>query len=212
MSVIALGRDYPSIFTAPVIRAVDTGIFALSYFTHCMACGFCNDQCCDHGVDIDLANMERLRSLGPAFEKFVDAPQGEWFAPQIVEDREFPSGRHGRTSAAGGKCVFAERGGRGCRIHAYCLENGLDYHLYKPMVSILFPLTFEHGVLVPSGEAADGSLVCSGDGPSLYEGVRGELTHFFGDELVGALDALSEQAMSPQRAGDPPAIGARARR
>jgi hypothetical protein len=61
------------------------------------------------------------------------------------------------------------------------------------MVSILFPLTFERGVLVPSPEAVDGSLICSGDGPSLYDGVRGELAHFFGEELVAALDTLGER-------------------
>jgi len=193
MSVVALGRDYPSIFAAPVIRAVDSDIFALRYFTHCMECGFCNDQCCNYGVDIDLANMERLRGLGSAFEAFAGAPQAEWFAPEIVEDREFPSGRHGRNRAVDGKCVFAARQGRGCKIHAYCLEQSLDYHLYKPMVSILFPLTFERGVLVPSPEAVDGSLICSGDGPSLYDGVRGELAHFFGEELVAALDTLGER-------------------
>ena len=193
MSVIALGRDYPSIFSAPVIRAVDSDIFALRYFTRCMECGFCNDQCCNYGVDIDLANMERLRGLGPAFEAFAGTPQTEWFAPDIVEDREFPSGRHGRTHAVDGKCVFAGRKGRGCKIHAYGLENALDYHLYKPMVSILFPLTFEHGVLVPSSEVVDGSLICSGDGPSLYDGVRGELAHFFGEELVAALDMIGER-------------------
>ena len=208
MTAIALGRDYPSIFGAPIIRAVDTDIFALRYFTHCMSCSFCNDQCCNHGVDIDAANMERLRSLGPAFEEFVNVPPAEWFAPGITEDGEFPSGRHGRTRVAGGKCVFAERRGRGCHIHAYCLANGLDYHLYKPMVSILFPLTFEHGVLVASTEATDGSLICSGEGPSLYQGARGELAHFFGEELVTALDALTSSARSEVR----PSAGARARR
>ena len=212
MSVIALGRDYPSIFAAPVIRAVDGGVFALRYFTHCMECGFCNDQCCNYGVDIDLANMERLRALGPSFEAFAGTPQSEWFAAGVVEDREFPSGRHGRTRAVDGKCIFAGRQGRGCKIHAYCMEKSLDYHLYKPMVSILFPLTFEDGVLVPSPEAVDGSLICSGDGPSLYDGVRGELAHFFGRELDAALDKLRDRVTSPPRADVRHAGGARARR
>ena len=176
-----------------------------------MACGFCNDQCCDYGVDIDFANMERLRALGPAFEAFAGVPQAEWFAPRDRRGREFPSGAHGRTRAADGKCVFAGRQGRGCKIHAYCLENGLDYHLYKPMVSILFPLTFEHGVLVPSAEAADGSLICAGDGPSLYEGVRGELAYFFGEELRGA-DARRTALSHRLRSEFPHAAGARARR
>lgn len=210
--MIALGRDYPSIFGAPVLRAVDPAIFTLRYFTHCMTCGFCGDQCCNYGVDIDAANMDRLRSLGAAFESFAGTPPSEWFATVITLDEEFPSGKHGRTRAVDDKCVFAERRGRGCKIHAYCLANGLDYHLYKPMVSILFPLTFEHGVLVPSAEAADGSLICSGDGPSLYEGVRGELVHFFGDELVTALDAVRDRSTSPPRAAVRHADGVRARR
>ena len=203
MSVIALDRDYPSIFAAPVLLAVDSDIFALRYFTHCMECGFCNDQCCNYGVDIDLANMERLRALGPVFEAFAGTPQGEWFTSEIVTDAEFPSGKHGLTRAVDGKCVFADRRARGCKIHAYCLENALDYHVYKPMVSILFPLTFEHGVLVPSPEAVDGSLICSGDGPSLYDGVRGELAHFFGEELVAALDAWRARTISEQESPSP---------
>jgi len=189
--MIALAREYPSVFGAPVIRTVDKRIFTLRYFTRCMACGFCNDQCCSYGVDVDRANMERLVSLGPAFERFTLVPRSEWFTPEIVEDPEFPSGAQGRTRTVNGKCVFADREKRGCRIHAWCLENGLDYHLYKPMVSTLFPLTFEHGALVPSSEVLDGTLVCSGDGPALYDGVRSELSYYFGEAFVAELDRLA---------------------
>jgi hypothetical protein len=186
-----LGRDYVSILGAPVIRAVDPRIFTLRYFTHCMSCGFCADQCCSYGVDVDLANMERLRALGPGFEAFTGTPADSWFEAGVADDAEFPSGRQGRTRALDGKCVFADRAGRGCKIHAYCVAQGLDYHLYKPMVSILFPLTFERGVLMPSSEVLDGSLVCAGEGPSLYDGVRGEVEHFFGTGLTAALDAMA---------------------
>ena len=206
--MIALGRNYPSLFGAPVIRAVDARVFSLRYFARCMECGFCRDQCCDYGVDIDRANMERLRALGPAFEHFAGVSQSEWFAPEIVSDPEFPSGEHGRTRSVNGKCVFADRAGRGCRIHAWCLEQGLDYHLYKPMVSILFPLTFEHGALVPSPEAVDGSLVCSGQGAQLYDGVRDEIGYFFGEELLAALDVIKSTVQQEVRL----ATGARATR
>jgi hypothetical protein len=192
--MIALGKDYPSIFGAPVIRAVDERVFRLRYFARCMECGFCGDQCCDYGVDIDAANMERLRGLGPAFENFAGVPQSEWFTPELTDDAEFPSGRHGRTRSVNGKCVFADRGGRGCRIHAYCLQNGLDYHLFKPMVSILFPVTFEHGVLAPSPETIDGTLACHGTGQSLYAGVRDELRCYFGEAFTFELDGLSNTA------------------
>ena len=190
MSIVALAREHPSIFKAPVLGSVDTQIFALRYFTHCMACGFCKDQCCSYGVDIDVANAEALRALGPDFQAFVGIAESEWFTDEIIDDVEFPSGRHRRTRTRGSHCVFHKSDGRGCTIHAYCLDRGLDYHRYKPMVSILFPLTFEHGCLVPSSEVVDKSLVCAGDGPSLYEGVRDELGYFFGDGLIEELDGL----------------------
>jgi hypothetical protein len=190
MSVVALARAHPSIFGAPVLSRVDRRIFRLRYFTHCMRCGFCNDQCCSYGVDIDAENANRLRALGPDFKAFIGVPEEEWFTDELVEDSEFPSGRNRRTRVRGSHCVFHDPKGRGCLIHAWCLKKGLDYHLLKPMVSILFPLTFEHGVLEPSSEAVDGSLVCSGDGPTLYEGVRGELAYYFGEALTAELDAL----------------------
>ena len=190
MRVLALSRDHPSIFRAPVLRRVDMRIFSLGYFARCMSCGFCNDQCCSYGVDIDADNARKLLAMGDDFKAFVGVPQSEWFTGESVEDAEFPSGRNLRTRTRGSHCVFHSSTGRGCLIHAYCAENGLDYHLYKPMVSILFPLTFNYGVLEPSSEAVDGSLVCAGKGPSLYDGGRGELAYFFGTDLVEELDAL----------------------
>jgi len=194
--MIALSREFPSIFGAPAIHTVDERIFTLRYFARCMDCGFCGDQCCNYGVDIDWANMEHLRSLGRDFEAFVGVPHEAWFTPEIVHDPEFPSGAYARTRSVGGKCVFADRQGRGCRIHAYCLERGLDYHLYKPLVSILFPLTFEYGALVPSPETLDNTLACNGKGETLFNGVRDELLYYFGKGFIAELDAL---AATPSR-------------
>ncbi len=195
MSVVKLTKDYPSIFKAPILRTVDTNIFQLRYFTHCMACGFCNDQCCSYGVDIDEDNAQRLLGLGDDFKRFVGVDDSAWFTDEVVEDVEFPSGRNRRTRTRGSHCVFHRRDGdgRGCLIHAWCLDHGLDYHLLKPMVSILFPVTFEHGCLTASGEAVDRSLVCAGQGPTLYEGTRGELAYYFGQGLVAELDAIAKE-------------------
>jgi hypothetical protein len=191
--ILVLDEEYPSAMGGPVLRAVDPGIFTLRYFTHCMDCGFCRDACCEHGVDVDLGNAERLRGLPRDFHDRIAEPQNRWFTTDIVKDGEFPGGEHVRTRVHDGACVFRNESARGCAIHGYCLEKGLDYHLYKPMVSVLFPVTFEQGVLTASGEAADGSLVCSGDGPSLYEGARAELRYYFGAGLIAELDALKAQ-------------------
>jgi hypothetical protein len=188
--MIALTRAYACTLGAPVIDRVDERIFTLRYFAACMACGFCADQCCSYGVDIDAANIDALRGLGPGFEAFVGAPQADWFTGGTVPDPEFPSGGYGRTATRNGKCVFADPGARGCRIHAWCSREGLDYHHFKPLVSILFPLTFEYGALVPSSETLDGTLVCGGEGATLYRGVRSELLAYFGNSFVTELDAL----------------------
>ena len=75
-------------------------------------------------------------------------------------------------------------------LHSFALERGLDYHELKPMVSSLFPVTFDWGLLHPSNEIEDRSLQCVDDGPTLYQGVRGEIEWYFGVELVRELDAL----------------------
>jgi len=188
--ILVLDREYACSMGGPVLRAVDPAIFTLRYFTHCMSCGFCHDACCDHGVDIDLDNAARLRDLPKDFHDRIGVPPDEWFTGEIVRDAEFPGGVHVRTSLRGGACIFRNAAGRGCAIHAYCLEQGLDYHLLKPMVSVLFPVTFEQGVLTASGEAADGSLVCSGEGSSLYDGARDELRYYFGPGLIAELEEL----------------------
>lgn len=189
--MIALSRAYACVLGAPVIARIDERIFSLRYFARCMACGFCADQCCSYGVDIDLANIEALNALGADFEAFTGVTAAEWFTGEITRDPEFPSGAYARTRARDGKCVFVDRAGRGCRIHAYCLAKGLDYHRLKPLVSILFPVTFEHGALVPSPETLDDTLACNGDGETLYAGVRDELAYYFGRAFVAELDGLA---------------------
>ena len=194
MSVVRLARSYTCVQGAPVIHSIDTAIFSLRYFARCMDCSFCDDQCCTYGVDIDLGNVMRIAALGEDFSSRVAAPRTEWFTEEVLEDAEFPTGRYLRTRAANGHCVFHAQRERGCVIHAYAMEKGIDYHDLKPLVSTLFPATFEHGVLVPSSEVVDGSLRCSGEGLSVYEGVRQELFYYFGAAFVAELDSLSGNA------------------
>ncbi len=189
--MIALSRPYASVLGAPILTAVDPRIFTSRYFQNCMGCSFCHDACCNHGVDVDSGNADRLLAAPAKFKNLVSVPESEWFTAEIIADSEFPSGSHRRTATRNGACIFRSPHGRGCLIHAYCLEEGMDYHALKPMVSVLFPLTFEHGVLMPSTEILDGSLVCAGDGPSCYDGVRAELDYYFGQDLVRELDALA---------------------
>jgi hypothetical protein len=88
-------------------------------------------------------------------------------------------------------CVFLDPVGRGCRIHRFALERGIDVHDIKPMICLMFPVLFEHGELRPAIEFEDHDIVCEGPGESLYESSRHELLYYFGPELVAELDRLA---------------------
>ncbi len=197
MTVVPLSTDYACKMGGPILRSVDTRIFSLRYFMACMDCSFCHDICCSYGVDVDLENVARLKAAPQAFKDYIGVPESEWFTDDVTLDPEFPGGRHVRTRVRDGRCVFLNRQARGCKVHSWCLDNGVDYHLLKPMVSILFPVTFDYGVLNPSNEVVDGSLACYGEGPTCYEGAREELRYYFGDALVSELDRIADDCHEP---------------
>lgn len=180
-----------------MIREVDPAIFHRRYFGHCLACGFCDDACCRHGVDVAVAERDRILAEADRLEPIVGVPRAMWFREGVEPDADFPGGAATRTAVIEGRCVFRRRDARGCALHAHALERGTDYHEIKPMVSALFPVTFGGGTLLCSEELADGSLVCAGEGPTAYAMARDELAHYFGAELVTELDALARPPAQP---------------
>jgi hypothetical protein len=157
-----------------------------------MSCAFCYDACCDHGVDVDLWHAQRIREHADELEGYCGVSRDRWFAEEVEEDPLVPGGASIRTQVEHGHCVFRRRGGRGCLIHAFCVERGLDYHELKSMVDCLFPITFYDDVLCPSDDVDDDTLICLDTGPTLYRGLRHELRYYFGDGFVEVLDGLAE--------------------
>ena len=196
--IVALRRAYRSRQGAPLIDQVALEIFELRYFTKCMSCTFCNDWCCSHGVDIDLENVQRVLGHKDELEARLKVPSSQWFTDEPPDPHpDYPGGACMRTNTRAGKCVFLNREARGCHLHAFAVEKGIDYHELKPVLSTLFPLTFDDGVLHVMDEVDDRSLVCLGEGPTLYRGVRSELEYYFGPAFVEELDVL--EAAQPRR-------------
>ncbi len=175
--------------TVPALAQVDTDIFSLRYFGSCMQCTFCHDSCCQYGCDVNMGERERIMAIKDQLQPFISYPAEEWFKPEVFEDPEYPTGKFVRSNVKEGACVFLNRKNRGCGIHTFALEAGRDYHDIKPMVCWLFPVCWDKGVLRPSSDIRD-DLQCKGDGPTVYEMVRGEIEHVFGSALVAELDAL----------------------
>lgn len=201
MSIRSLSQPYSLTGTPSTqVDRVDTRIFQLTYYMHCMGCSFCNDICCQYGVDVDLDNVARLQAAPEELEQFVGRPRSQWFQDQVVLDPEYPGGGYRRTQVIDGRCVFLNRNGRGCLVHSWCLQQGIPYQHLKPMISSLFPVTFDQGILLPSSETVESSLACLGPGSTLYRGARDDLRWYFGEQLVQELDAieLELQSMRPQ--------------
>jgi Fe-S-cluster containining protein len=194
--VLPLARAYAARGGAPVIQRVDPAIFHRRYFGHCLACGFCGDACCQHGVDVAIEERDRILARADALEPLVGVGRDHWFVPEIQQDTDFPGGAATRTAVVNGGCVFLRRDARGCALHAHAIAHGEDYHAIKPMVSALFPVTFGEGTLVCSEELVDGSLVCAGEGPTAYDMARAELAYYFGADLVAELDLLAQSLAS----------------
>lgn len=190
---LSLSRHYAAREGAPVLTRVDVDVFTRRYFGACLACTFCHDACCEHGVDADAATVTRLLAQADAIEARVGIARDAWFTAPLAPDPDLPGGAGTRTRVVDGGCVFRSPTARGCLLHAYALETGQDYHLLKPMVSTLFPLTFSDGLLCVSEELDDGTLVCGGTGPSAYQAVRPELAYYFGEELVDELDGIGSR-------------------
>lgn len=192
----ALSRPYPCRWGVPVVDRVETTIFVHTYFAHCMQCSYCNDSCCRYGVDVDADHVARLQARAGDIEQYTGVVRERWFNGEWTSDSEFPGGRYTRTRTEDGACVFRNRAARGCMLHSFALERGVDYHELKPMVSVLFPVTFDGGLLHPSTEIRDRSLQCYNDGPTLYRGVRDEVGWYFGQALVAELDELERAALA----------------
>ena len=188
-----LQKTYTCRYGAPVISAVDTSIFQIRYFTHCSQCTFCNDWCCSFGVDVDVQNVKRIEAHADGLEKLIGIPRDQWFEPEVYTDAEYPGGAALSTSVVNGACIFLNRSDRGCLLHTYAIRNQIDYHELKPMVSVIFPLTYAEGILVPAEEVEDQSLVCMGTGLTLYRALRDELAYYFGGDFVQELDAIEDQ-------------------
>jgi hypothetical protein len=198
--IVRLSRPFAARHGLPVVDRVDTRIYVWTYFAACMDCSFCYDTCCQYGATVEPRTVANVLGQADALEASVSFPRGQWFQDWYRAHQDYPEGRYTRTCVAEGACVFLNRHGRGCLLHRFALERGLDVHEIKPMVCNLFPVLPEDGLLGPPEEIRDGSLTCLGGGPTLYRSARADLEYYFGAELVAELDALEAAVV-----GAPPA-------
>jgi Fe-S-cluster containining protein len=205
---LPLSRPYPCRDGAPVIDRVDPRVFELTYFARCMDCSFCHDACCRYGADIEITRVREIERHRADLEAYLGVPRADWFREDpedigMLPEPDYAGGAYTRTGVVDlpvGRsphgetgCVFLDTGGRGCRLHRFALDRGIDVHTIKPIICVLFPLSFEGGELTPACEFDLDDLVCRGPGATVYQSARADLLHYFGPDLVAELDRLDRQ-------------------
>jgi Fe-S-cluster containining protein len=198
--VIRLKNSYPSIHGLPVIHSVDTNIFLITYYMHCLQCTFCKDECCWYGADLDMLNVNRILAKAKELEEFTGIKKEKWFYPKKRKwDPEYPGHNFTRTTKLNGACIFLSREGRGCLLHSFASAKEYDYHNFKPLFCSIFPVTFGDGILTTPEEIDEKTTACLGTGPTLYQGAREELRYYFGDGLIQELDDIEPRFRSPEK-------------
>jgi Fe-S-cluster containining protein len=192
-NIISMSKEYVSGNMA--ISFVHRDIFLKKYFARCLECNFCHDWCCSFGADIDIQNVERIQHRKEEILPFIRTSEVEWFDAEYAYYEEYAGNQYTRINPQGPRCVFISKDQRGCGLHRYAISMQMDYHEIKPLVCILFPLSFEEGILLVAPELDDDSLVCSGAGHSAYQSLRNELEHYFGGELVEELDRIEKKVL-----------------
>ena len=193
-TILPLSREYVSGNLA--ISFVQRDIFLKTYFARCLECNFCHDWCCSFGADIDIQNVEKIQQRKGEILPFIRASEVEWFEGEYSYYEEYAGNRYTRINPQGPRCVFISKDQRGCGLHRYALSQQMDYHEIKPLVCVLFPLSFGEGILYLAPELEDSSLICADSGYSAYRSLRSELEYYFGQEIVEELDDLEKQVLS----------------
>lgn len=173
-------------FSGLIIKEIDENLFNRKYVSHCIDCSFCEDLCCNYGCPMDWSEIERVLSFAHQLEVELGIPSSQWFEDVMEINDEYPSGKVIRTRVYNGKCVFYKKGTRGCSLHRFGLEKGIDVHMLKPMVCCLFPVTWEKERLLVS-EFLD-ELPCCDKGVFIFEAQKDELRFYLGNDFVTELE------------------------
>ena len=204
--IVPLQNTYAARYGVPVIDKVDTDVFLKSYYGDCMACNFCHDACCAHGADTTAIDMENMESHAAELAAYRGLCRDRRFTGKFEDDSDWPGGRATRIRVEDGHCVFLNTAGRGCLIHSFALERGIDVHEVKPMVCLMWPVTWTDATLFCSNEVADNDLICVGPGQTCYRSARTDLQWYFGPAMIAELDALEAKVLHASNLTPPRAI------
>jgi hypothetical protein len=107
------------------------------------------------------------------------------------------------TPIVDGMCVFKNRNSRGCGIHSFCFEKGIDVRALKFFACCIFPVEVnkvqdETNILTVGYELRHEGfdIDCKFTGDStVYECAREDIDYYFGKGLIDVIDDVKNQLL-----------------
>jgi hypothetical protein len=129
---------------------VDNNIFTLRFSNGCSMYN-CKGNCCRYGVWADIEEKKNILDHSEMIirymEPFQEKNPQQWFEPENVDDKDFPSGIAVGTQIRDTGCVFLDSNGR-CVLQKAAMAEGMDRFALKPFYCVAYPITIDNSVLM----------------------------------------------------------------
>lgn len=192
--IIKLKKDYENRNGLPVINKLDTLIFSTTYpSSGCVRA--CKDVCCSGGATMDIYTFNKLikHRDAPIFKGII------WEGYNFENDPRSTGGKGCYTRYDNNRCMF-NNDDWGCKIHTYCLEQGIDVRELKFFTCCVFPVEVNkigdvHNILTAGYEMRypEFDLACKKNGDtSVYQIAKPDILYYYGDELISEIETIKK--------------------
>ena len=175
---------------------VGEDIFTMRYASGCSMSN-CHGICCADGVDVDIAERDRILEHADMIRQYMDETQdrdtANWFQ-EPKPDPDFPSGQCTTTRLKGNGCNFLNKHGQ-CVVHMAEAKAPPGFGYLKPFFCRAFPVCILNGTLSVDDEQCPDERACCGpvkNGPlSILDTCAFELEYMLGADGLAELRKMA---------------------
>ena len=175
---------------------VGEDIFTTRYASGCSMSN-CHGICCADGVDVDIAERDRILEHADMIRQYMDETQdpdtANWFQ-EPKPDSDFPSGQCTTTRLKSNGCNFLNKHGQ-CVVHMAEAKAPPGFGYLKPFFCRAFPVCILNSTLSVDDEQCPDERACCGpvkNGPlSILDTCAFELEYMLGADGLAELRKMA---------------------
>jgi Fe-S-cluster containining protein len=173
-------------------------VFSTRYEKGCSMSN-CRGRCCADGVDLDVAERDRILEHAHRVQSHMDETQDRnpqnWFQG-TYQDADFPSGKCTTTALKENGCVFLNKQGH-CVVHIAESHAPKGFGYLKPFFCRAYPVCVLNSTLSVDDEQCPNEHKCCGpvrDGPlTILDICAFELEYMLGADGLAELRAIARE-------------------